>query len=173
MLSAPTPTLNLKSLSVSMNMHSYSARPVWGDSICVYHWVRAEWNMEILAPKIGTTQQWYLTNTISFHCKERTTWIFIIIFFLASRGASERDAPPPYAPPMGPWHAAPPPAYAPSPAGYYGWVPPTHAFPDAPPGKYGSWDAGEYAGIVFLSEFGRLLLETLEIWILIVEKAIP
>lgn len=45
---------------------------------------------------------------------------------------------------MGPWYAAPPPAYAPSPAGYYGWMPPTHAFPDIPPRKYGSWDAAKY-----------------------------
>lgn len=36
-------------------------------------------------------------------------------------------------PPQSPWYAAPPPAYAPPPSGYYGWVPPTQAFPQAPP----------------------------------------
>jgi len=41
---------------------------------------------------------------------------------------------------MGPWYAAPPPAYAPPPTGYYGWVPPTHAFPDVPPRKCDSYD---------------------------------
>lgn len=37
-------------------------------------------------------------------------------------------------PPQSPWYAAPPPAYAPPPAGYYGWVPPTNpAVNQAPP----------------------------------------
>lgn len=44
------------------------------------------------------------------------------------------DAPPPYAPPPGPWYEAPPPAYTPAPGGYYGWVPNLAAFPDPPPG---------------------------------------
>lgn len=43
------------------------------------------------------------------------------------------DAPPPYAPPPGPWYEAPPPAYTPAPGGYYGWVPNLAAFPDPPP----------------------------------------
>nr|BAN20358.1 conserved hypothetical protein [Riptortus pedestris] len=42
------------------------------------------------------------------------------------------DAPPPYTPP-GQWYQAPPPAYAPNPTGYYGWVPPMNAFPMQPP----------------------------------------
>uniref|UniRef100_A0A1B6CGY6 GRAM domain-containing protein n=1 Tax=Clastoptera arizonana TaxID=38151 RepID=A0A1B6CGY6_9HEMI len=40
---------------------------------------------------------------------------------------------PAYAPPPGPWFEAPPPAYTPAPAGYYGWVPNVAAFPNAPP----------------------------------------
>ncbi|PZC84334.1 WW domain-binding protein 2 [Helicoverpa armigera] len=52
---------------------------------------------------------------------------------LATRHVSPSAMPPPYAPPSGPWYAAPPPAYAPPPQGYYGWVPPYTAFPDQPP----------------------------------------
>ncbi|XP_022189965.1 WW domain-binding protein 2 isoform X2 [Nilaparvata lugens] len=52
---------------------------------------------------------------------------------MASRSGTPADAPPPYAPPPGPWYAAPPPAYAPPPGGYYGWVPQAQAFPNAPP----------------------------------------
>uniref|UniRef100_A0A6M2DRB3 Putative ww domain binding protein wbp-2 n=1 Tax=Xenopsylla cheopis TaxID=163159 RepID=A0A6M2DRB3_XENCH len=51
---------------------------------------------------------------------------------LATRNA-QNTAPPPYTPPTGPWYAAPPPAYQPSPQGYYGWMPPTDQFPNAPP----------------------------------------
>lgn len=43
------------------------------------------------------------------------------------------DAPPPYMPPNGNLYPAPPPAYTPSPQGYYGWHPSTQAFPNQPP----------------------------------------
>lgn len=43
------------------------------------------------------------------------------------------DAPPPYMPPTGNLYPAPPPAYTPSPQGYYGWHPSTQAFPNQPP----------------------------------------
>jgi len=43
------------------------------------------------------------------------------------------SAPPPYTPPNGAWHQAPPPAYSANPNGYYGWVPNTQAFPNPPP----------------------------------------
>lgn len=43
------------------------------------------------------------------------------------------DAPPPYMPPNGNLYPAPPPAYTPSPQGYYGWHPQTQAFPNQPP----------------------------------------
>lgn len=51
---------------------------------------------------------------------------------MAMRMGPPDYAPPPYVPPTGPWYAAPAPAYAPNPTGYYGWVPPTDAFPHAP-----------------------------------------
>ncbi|XP_071051986.1 WW domain-binding protein 2 isoform X2 [Onthophagus taurus] len=44
-----------------------------------------------------------------------------------------QNAPPPYVPSMGQSYPAPPPAYAPPPNGYYGWVPPSNVFPDHPP----------------------------------------
>ncbi|XP_014271157.1 WW domain-binding protein 2 isoform X2 [Halyomorpha halys] len=50
---------------------------------------------------------------------------------MASRNATS-DAPPPYTPP-GQWYQAPPPAYAPDPTGYYGWVPPVNVFSMQPP----------------------------------------
>lgn len=43
------------------------------------------------------------------------------------------DAPPPYTAPQGDAHPVPPPAYAPPPQGYYGWVPPYQVFPEQPP----------------------------------------
>ena len=51
---------------------------------------------------------------------------------MASRNYNQ-DLPPPYQAPSGPWYAAPPPAYAPNPGGYMGWVPPTNVFPEHPP----------------------------------------
>lgn len=36
-------------------------------------------------------------------------------------------------PPQTQWYQAPPPAYAPPPQGFYGWVPPTNVFPQQPP----------------------------------------
>lgn len=45
----------------------------------------------------------------------------------------QNDLPPPYQPPSGSWYAAPPPAYTPTPNGYYGWMPSTQAFPNQPP----------------------------------------
>lgn len=50
--------------------------------------------------------------------------IICFLFHVATRNA-QNTAPPPYTPPTGPWYAAPPPAYQPSPQGYYGWMPPT------------------------------------------------
>lgn len=52
---------------------------------------------------------------------------------IASRNGPPREGLPAYAPPSGPWYAAPPPAYTPAPTGYYGWMPPTDVFPSAPP----------------------------------------
>lgn len=50
-----------------------------------------------------------------------------------AKSHSNNAPPPPYTPPTGPWHEAPPPAYSANPAGYYGWVPNTQAFPNGPP----------------------------------------
>ncbi|KAF5293595.1 hypothetical protein FQA39_LY03080 [Lamprigera yunnana] len=52
---------------------------------------------------------------------------------LATRNVNMQSAPPPYMPPETQWYAAPPPAYGPSPDGYYGWMPPTQVFPNQPP----------------------------------------
>ncbi|KAF5269593.1 hypothetical protein FQR65_LT05931 [Abscondita terminalis] len=52
---------------------------------------------------------------------------------LATRNVNMQDAPPPYVAPETQWYQAPPPAYGPSPDGYYGWMPPTQTFPSPPP----------------------------------------
>lgn len=48
---------------------------------------------------------------------------------MAQQNGGNMD-PPPYSPPMGDWHQAPPPAYTPTP-GYYGWLP-NSVFPNSP-----------------------------------------
>lgn len=63
--------------------------------------------------------------------------------------ASYCDAPQPCTPQTQPYAPAPPPAYAPPTAGYYGWVPPTNTFPQRPPtdGVYAYDAPPPYPGI--------------------------
>lgn len=65
---------------------------------------------------------------------------------MAQQNGGNMD-PPPYSPPMGEWHQAPPPAYTPTP-GYYGWLP-TSVFPNQPnPNNVYTWDSPPpYPGI--------------------------